>query len=332
MEADLVKRSGVPYQAIPAAGIHGVGLKALPSNFLQLGRGYVAARRILSQFRPDVIFFTGGFIAAPLILAARVPQRGLRRPRSLVYVPDIEPGWALKFLIRFSDHSALTTQDSRAFLPASAKTTVTGYPVRADLQRWDRSDALRALNLNDTLPVLSVLGGSKGARSINQALFGVLPSLLETMQVVHLTGQLDWEEAERVFGSLPAAIKDRYHPYAYLHEEIGAVLASADIVLSRAGASTLGELPLFGKPAVLVPYPYAWRYQRVNAEYLVRRGAALMVKDEDLPAQILPLVRDLIADAGRREKMAAAMQALVMPQAAADIANILTGMVPETTK
>ncbi len=336
MEADLVKRAGVPYNAIPAAGVHGVGLRALPRNLLQLGCGFLAARRLLRQFRPDVLFFTGGYVAVPLALAARLPLRGLPRPRSLVYVPDIEPGWALQFLIRFSDQVALTTEDSLCFLPASAaapaKATVTGYPVRADLQRWDRSDALWTLNLDDKLPVLAVLGGSKGARSINQAVFNVLPSLLESMQVIHLTGQLDWQAAEQVMQSLPEAVQGRYHPYAYLHEEIGAVLASANLVLSRAGASTLGELPTFGTPAILVPYPYAWRYQHVNAEYLVRRGAALMLKDSDLPAQILPLVQGLMSDSGRLETMSAAMQSLLKPRAAADIANILIGMVPVKTK
>ena len=332
MEADLVKRAGVPYCAIPAAGVHGVGLRALPRNLLQLGRGFLAARRVLGKFRPDVLLFTGGFVAAPLALAARLPVRGLRRPRSLVYIPDIEPGWALKFLIRFSDHVALTTADSRAFLPASARATVTGYPVRADLLGWDRSDAFLTLNLNQDLPVLAILGGSKGAHSINQAVFNHLPVVLETMQVVHLTGQLDWEGAEKILQTLPEALKNRYHPYAYLHHEIGAVLASADVVLSRAGASTLGELPLFGIPAILVPYPYAWRYQHLNADYLVERGAAVLVKDAELASKILPVLQGMMSDPERREKMTSAMRTLAKPQAAREIANFLIEMVPGTIK
>jgi len=188
------------------------------------------------------------------------------------------------------------------------------------------------LNLTDRLPVLTVLGGSKGARSINQAVFKALPTLLETMQVVHLTGQLDWESAKTVLRQLPEPVRLNYHPYAYLHEEIGATLAAASLVLSRAGASTLGELPLFGTPAILVPYPYAWRYQHVNADYLVRRGAAILVKDADLPGQILALVQGLISDPGRLSTMRDAMAVLAKPRAATDIANLLTGMAPDSGK
>ncbi len=332
MEADLVKRAGVPYSAIPAAGVHGVGLKAMPRNLLQLGRGYRASRRLLRQFRPDVVFFTGGYLAAPIALAARLPFGGLRRPRSLVFIPDIEPGWALQFLVRISDQVALSTEDSRAYLPASARATVTGYPVRTDLQHWNRPDSLRVLGLQAGLPVLTILGGSKGAHSINQAVFSALPALTQTMQVVHVTGQPDWESAGIALQGLPQARRSFYHPYAYLHEEIGAALAAADLILSRAGASTLGELPLFGTPAILAPYPYAWRYQHVNAGYLVQRGAAILVKDADLPEQILTLVPDLISDPVRLSTMKTAMAALAKPQAAADIAHLLIGMVPRTAK
>jgi UDP-N-acetylglucosamine--N-acetylmuramyl-(pentapeptide) pyrophosphoryl-undecaprenol N-acetylglucosamine transferase len=114
MEADLVKRealAGVQYAAIPAAGVHGVGLRALPGNLWQLGHGLLAAFGLLRKFRPDVLFFTGGYVAVPVALAARLSGRG----RSLLYVPDIEPGLALKTLARFANRIALTTEDSRPF-------------------------------------------------------------------------------------------------------------------------------------------------------------------------------------------------------------------------
>jgi UDP-N-acetylglucosamine--N-acetylmuramyl-(pentapeptide) pyrophosphoryl-undecaprenol N-acetylglucosamine transferase len=323
MEADLVKREGIPFEAIPAAGVHGVGLRALPGNLWQLGRGLLAARQILRRFRPDALLFTGGYVAPPLALAARLPGLGFRRPRSLLYVPDIEPGLALKVLMRFSDHIALTAEDSRAFLPPRAHASVTGYPVRPGLNPIPVEAARRALGLQPDLPTLLVWGGSKGARSINRALIAALPRLLAEMQVIHLSGQLDWPAVQATGAALTPEQAARYRSYPYLHEEMIAALSAADLVVSRAGASVLGEYPQFGLPAILAPYPYAWRYQRVNADALAQRGAAVVLEDADLGAQLLPRVQELMGNPARREIMRQAMRALAQPQAAGAIARIL---------
>ncbi len=315
MEAELVKRTGVPFTTIPAAGVHGVGLRALPGNLWQLGRGALAARRVLRQFRPDVLFFTGGYVAVPMALA------GSRCPSAL-YVPDVEPGLALKVLARFADRIALTTADSRAYFGARAA-SVTGYPTRPDLGAWQKAGALQALGLTAELPVLLVSGGSKGARSINRAVLSVLPQLLGVAQVVHLSGSLDWAEVQAAQAGLPAALAGRYHAHAYLHEEMGAALAAADLAISRSGASTLGELPLFGLPAVLVPYPYAWRYQRVNADFLAHHGAAIVIEDGQLAAQLLATVQALLNDPQRLGAMQVAMRSLARPQAALEIAAVI---------
>ena len=324
MEVNLVKRAEVPFQAIPAAGVHGVGLSALPGNILQLSRGFMAARRILNRFRPDVLLYTGGYIAVPMALAARMPAIGRRRPCSLLYVPDIEPGLALKTLTRFADHIAVTAEESEMWMPARAKVSVTGYPVRRDLQVWDVEKARARLAVQPDLPVLLVFGGSKGARSINRAVIRVLPELLEKMQVIHVSGQLDWAEVEKAGAQLPGDLASRYRAYPYLHEEMGAAMTLADLAVSRAGASVLGELPYFGLPAVLVPYPHAWRYQKVNAGYLAERGAAVIVEDEQIGAKLLPVVSELMAEKPRREQMCQEMRSLAQPGAADRIAELLT--------
>lgn len=316
MEEDLVKRAGIRYTAIPAAGVHGVGLKALPGNLVRLARGVMASRRILREFNPQVLFFTGGYVAVPMALAGTgVP--------SLLFVPDIEPGLALKTLARFATAIALTTADSLDYFSNGAEMHVTGYPLRAELADWDRASGRILLGLDPEKPVLLVLGGSKGARSINRALAAALPSLLPRAQVLHITGRLDWEEIQSVQAGLPLELASAYHPFPYLHEEMGAALASADLVLSRAGASVLGEYPCFGLPAVLVPYPYAWRYQKVNADYLTARGAAVLLKDEDLPARLLPVLEETLFTPVRLESMSRAMRAQAQEDAAGSIAAIL---------
>jgi UDP-N-acetylglucosamine--N-acetylmuramyl-(pentapeptide) pyrophosphoryl-undecaprenol N-acetylglucosamine transferase len=322
METQLVERSGIPFRTIPAAGVHGIGPRTLPRNLWQLSRGVLASRRILREFKPDVLFFTGGYVAVPMALAGwKVP--------SLLYVPDIEPGLALKTLARFADRIAVTAEDTRHYFKKPERISLTGYPVRADLAGWTRQAARKELNLNEASPVLLVLGGSKGARSINNAVLANLPALVEMAQIVHITGELDWPNIEAKTKELTEFESARYHAFPYLHEQMGAALAAADLALSRAGASTLGEYPLFGLPAVLVPYPHAWRYQKVNANYLVRQAAAVLLEDGKLSDQLLPTIKEILNQPQRLACMHTAMWRLSRPDAAALIGRQLLALGPD---
>ena len=144
--------------------------------------------------------------------------------------------------------------------------------------------------------------------------------------MVHISGELDWSEVSAARDALPESVQVRYHAYPYLHDEMGAAMAAADVVVCRAGASTLGEFPYFGLPSILVPYPYAWRYQKVNAEWLAQRGAALVVEDGNLTERIVPMVRELLTDTQQREAMAAAARELAQPQAAQHLAELLLAL------
>ena len=313
METRLVERASVPFASIPAAGVHGVGLRQLPGNVVKLARGVTASRRIIKSFKPDVLFFTGGYVAVPMALAGRkIP--------SVLYVPDVEPGLALKTLACFADRIALTTQDSFHYFKRPDRLVATGYPVRPSLGKLSREEAGRKFNLTGSKPVLLILGGSKGARSINKAVLAHLPELLEIVEIIHICGELDWLEVQAKTRDLNHPL---YHAHSYLHEDMGAALAAADLALSRAGASVLGEYPLFGLPSILVPYPYAWRYQKVNAEHLVQRGAAIMLEDVKLAAELMPAVSDLIQDPDRLKSMRRAVKVLARPQAASEIGRLL---------
>lgn len=323
MEAELVQREGIPFEAIPASAVHGVGLKTLV-GLNNAMRGYFAARKIVARYQPDVMLLTGGYVAVPVAFAGRhVP--------TLLYVPDIEPGWALKATAWFADKVALLAEDSRAYFPRTRpqgamrpnKFVVTGHPVRRGLTAWDQETARRELGLNAELPTLLVFGGSKGARAINRAVIAVLPQLLAEMQVLHLSGTLDWEAVRAAQETLPEDLAPRYRAFPYLHEQMGAAYAAADLILSRAGASSAGEFPLFGLPAILVPYPHAWRYQKVNADYLTRHGAAIWVSNDELPERLLPLVSGLMRDEAQRTKMQTAMRSLAKPNAAEMIGKLL---------
>lgn len=319
MEASLVKRQGIPFRSIPAAGVHGVSLLALPRNLAQLGRGVLAARSLINDFKPDVLFFTGGYVAVPVALAGRsIP--------TLLYVPDIEPGMALKSLARFADVIAVTTEESQKFF--NKRVYETGYPLRPDLALWDRQTAHRHLDIPGDRPVLLVFGGSKGAHSINQAVLNNLRDLLAKFEIIHISGEADWQMVRSMREQLSTERAGRYHIMPYLHE-MGAALASADLVVSRAGASSLGEYPLFALPAVLVPYPHAWRYQKINADYLTRRGAAIILEDHRLNDELLVTLNVLLENPNKLRAMRAAMFELSHPRAAEKIASALIQLAGE---
>jgi len=319
MEEALVARQGIAFRSIPAAGLHGVGLATLPRNLTKLTRGVFAARNILKEFKPDVIFFTGGYVAVPMAVA------GMTIP-SLLYVPDIEPGMALKSLAGFANAITVTTEGSQRFF--NKKVIQTGYPLRADLALWDRETANRHLGISSGLPVLLVLGGSKGARSINLTVLDNLQLLLEKFEIIHISGETDWTYVKHHREQLPVELAARYHTIPYLHE-MGAALAATDIVLSRAGASCLGEYPLFGLPAILVPYPFAWRYQKVNADYLTNRGAAVILEDQVLSDELMNTLNVLMENPNKLQAMRAAMFELSHPRAAEKIAGLLMELAGE---
>jgi len=315
MEASLVERAGIPFEVIPAAGVHGVAIAKLPGNIYRLVSGYQAAKKILAKFQPDVLLFTGGYVAIPMALAAR-------GRKSLLFVPDIEPGLALKTLARFASIIAVSTEESRKFFSNQKKVNVTGYPLRDELKNWDKARGLAFFKFDHTIPTILFQGGSSGARSINQALLGILDKLVEHYQVIHLTGNLDWETVSEQ----TAHLGSRYKAFNYLHE-VGAALAAADLVVSRAGASCLGEYPYFSLPAILIPYPYAWRYQKVNADYLAERGAAVILDDAKLGQELLPTIGQIFSEEGKLAKMSQAMASLRQTDAAEKIAALISGMV-----
>jgi UDP-N-acetylglucosamine--N-acetylmuramyl-(pentapeptide) pyrophosphoryl-undecaprenol N-acetylglucosamine transferase len=220
---------------------------------------------------------------------------------------------------RFATTITVTTKDSQAYFPGK-NVIVTGYPTRSDLGKADRVVAQQRFELAADRKTLLVTGGSKGARSLNRAVTANLAELLAKYQIVHISGATDAAEVRAAHDALPAELRPHYHVFEYVHE-MGLALAAADLVISRAGASVLGEYPLFGLPSILVPYPYAWRYQKVNAQALVDRGAAVMVEDALLSERLLLTIEQVLGDAVRLTAMRAAARSLAQPDPAQAIAR-----------
>ncbi len=312
MEETLVPRAGLVLTTIPGGPIAGVPLWTQVINGLKLGVGFLKAWQIVKGFMPDGVFLTGGYVNLPVALAA-----ARRHVPILTYLPDVEPGAAIKRLSQYSQKIACTTDGSKAFLPEE-KLIVTGYPVRKEMRvaaAMPREQALAHFNLTPDRPTLFVFGGSRGARSINQALTAILPDLLQVAQVIHVSGTLDWPEVEAHTRTLAHSQLPYYRPFAYLHEEMALAYRAADLVLARSGAGMLGEAPAFGVGSVLVPYPHAWRYQKVNADYLADKGAAIRLNDEEMGTKLLPTLLTLLCDKEKLAAMGAAAKKLDIPDA-----------------
>lgn len=320
MEEQLVPRAGIELKTIRGGPLVGVDFRkrALHAGRLLSSLGAVA--RIMRRFRPSVVLMTGGYVNAPVAPVAR----SMKIP-SAIFLPDIEPGSAIRTLSRFVKRVACTAAESVPYF-VPGKAVVTGYPVRPEIREaltLSREEALARFDLRPGRRTLFVFGGSRGARSLNQALAENLESLLERHQVIHVSGELDWPTIEARASQLPEAQRRYYRPYAYLHEEMGPAFRAAELVVARAGASMLGESPAFGLPSILVPYPYAWRYQKVNADYLEKHGAAVRLDDERLPQAFLPTVTSLLEDDAKLAQMSAAAASLDRPEAAANLARLL---------
>ena len=317
MEKKLLRDYNLTLEVIPAAGLHGVNLLSIPANLIKLIKGWLVSRKILAEFKPDVIFYTGGYVGVPVAYANR------KKIPSVVFIPDIEPGTALKQIL--PDASIITVCNNASLENSKFrnKTHVTGYPVRKNLLKWNRATGRKYFGIPPKGTVIFVFGGSKGSRSINQAILTHLELLIHDFYIIHISGENNWDEIKTFYDQLTPETKQRYFVYPFLQDEMGAALAAADLAICRAGASTLGELPAFSLPAILVPYPHAWRYQIQNAEYLEKNGAAIILFDNLLQTKLLKTIQEIMTDDNRLTMMKANMRKLSKPLAAKSISRLL---------
>ncbi|KAF1686034.1 undecaprenyldiphospho-muramoylpentapeptide beta-N-acetylglucosaminyltransferase [Pseudoxanthomonas broegbernensis] len=308
METRLVPRHGIEIDTLPIAGVRGKGALALLGAPLALLQAVNAARAALRRRRPRAVIGFGGFASGPGGLAARLAGLPL-----LVHEQNRAPGLTNRVLARVARRTL-------AGFPGSfAREEVTGNPVRAQIAALPPPGE-RLAGREGPLRLL-VLGGSQGARALNQALPRALAALAGTaIRVRHQCGEKLHDEAVRAYAEagVEAAVE------AFI-ADMAAAYAWADLVVCRAGASTLAELCAAGVGSVLVPFAAAVDdHQTRNAEYLVEHGAARLLKqDADLAANLEPVLRALAADPARRLAMAQAARTLARPDAAARIAGIV---------
>jgi len=302
---------------VPAAGYPLVTVRAAPFKRAYVNiAGIAQALSALRRLNPDIVIATGGYVCFPVVVAARM----LRKTVALLE-PNAHPGLTNRALAPLVNEvwGAFPHGDSRF----AGKYVYTGVPVRASLRALpQREAALERLGLSAQRRTLLAMGGSQGARSINDALTSLLKTggLPEGWQLIHVTGE---QEYDRVKAALRQAQRDSSREgalRAYLND-VADAYAAADLVLARAGASTLGELAATGRPAILVPYPHAaGDHQRANAAMRAQAGAAVVVDDRELVAGKL---RGILGETTRPARLAELRAAAERERPADPITTIL---------
>ncbi|HWR40066.1 MAG TPA: undecaprenyldiphospho-muramoylpentapeptide beta-N-acetylglucosaminyltransferase [Patescibacteria group bacterium] len=324
LEADIIPREGFPFATIEVRGLERRLLSW--NNLRTLGvtaTGLWRAAQMIRRFRPQLVIGTGGYVCGPVLLAA-----SLLGVSTLIQEQNVIPGITNKLLSRVVDRIAVGYEEARQYFPARVrgKIVATGNPVRPEFLAASRQEGLADLQLDPGKMTLLVVGGSRGAQSINRAMVDVHRHFAGNtqLQILHVTGKNEYNsivEAVQARGvDIAAAGNLRIEPYLY---NMPQALSAADLAIFRSGAVGLAELTVRGVPAILIPYPHAAEnHQEHNARAVEARGAARVIRDRDLSGTVLcEAITTLVYHPEQLQAMARASKNLGRPEAARDIAR-----------
>ena len=319
LEMGIFPREGFPLATIRVEGLKGMKVRSQARSFALLPKALLQALTLLHRHRPQVVVGVGGYGAGPVSMAAV-----LRRIPLLIHEQNLFPGLTNRVLARVANVVAVSFEETQDFF--GRRVVVTGNPVRREVMEGERRKGLEAFALDPLKATILVFGGSQGAHRINLAVGEALPHLRPLrgrLQFLHATGERDYPETEEHYRIWEG--EARVLPFI---EDMASAYAAADLVISRAGATTVAELTALGKPALLIPYPFAANdHQRKNAEALVKAGGCRMLLDRDLSGHRLALeLQELLDDPAGLVQMGAAARQRGRPQAAAHIADLICAL------
>lgn len=333
MEARIVSGYGLKFAAIKAGKfrrnhfdskvmqiLNPATLLPNARDALKVVQGLGQSLALLRREKPDVVFCKGGFVALPVGLAAAM----LRRPL-VIHESDVTPGLGTKILARYASKIAVgfPVKHYREF--EAAKLVYTGNPVRKEITEARRQEGLERFELSGEVPVVLVTGGSQGAAELNDVVMSALPQLLEFCQVIHVTGEAEYERIKFAVSRLGKfSSLERYKPFGYLAGDMALALAAADVVLSRAGATTISELAVLKKPTVLIPNTVMAGHQVENARMLARVGAARVLEGAKMtPDRVVGELKRLVGDREEQGSLGRGIAAFGREDAAKELAHLI---------
>jgi UDP-N-acetylglucosamine--N-acetylmuramyl-(pentapeptide) pyrophosphoryl-undecaprenol N-acetylglucosamine transferase len=320
MEKELIPAAGFRLETIPVVGMkRRFSLQTGRAVFLAAAAVF-AAGRLIRLFKPDLVVGTGGYVAGPVVLAAFL----LRIP-TVIHEQNSIPGLTNILLSRIAGRVCLSFPGTEEYFPRTARMVFTGNPRASEAASASGKGANDVL-LRPQRPVFLCVGGSHGAAKLNQAFSEAVVQVLAAgdAQAVYITGKRYFAELAAKLAPLTIRFPNRLHILPY-HPDLPELLRKTDLLICRAGATTLAEITALGVPAVLVPSPNVTNnHQEHNAEFLAERGAAVLLKESHLSGQTLAeLLIELLADEKRLKEMAAASRVLGVPDAAERMAEII---------
>jgi UDP-N-acetylglucosamine--N-acetylmuramyl-(pentapeptide) pyrophosphoryl-undecaprenol N-acetylglucosamine transferase len=322
LEADLVRDAGIRVRRLALRSLRTVDLSIhAVLDPVRLALSVPQAAAILAAERPAAILTTGGYVSVPVLMAAaplRIPV--------VLWEGNAIPGRAVRMTARLADALAVSYEAAgRALAGAGAPVYVTGTPIR-DVDAIERDAARARLDLPPDAKTVLIFGGSQAVRRFNAAVAAALPRIVERVHVLHVSGESGYAAALAQREQLPPGTRSHYRPYPFLRDEMLAALVATDLVVGRAGSSTVAEVTALGIPSVIVPYPHAAGHQGANAEILAAAGAARIVPDEAFDADALVAATDILFDEPARAAMAAASRGFGRPGAADAIAALVLAL------
>lgn len=312
LESDLVPKENIPFAAVEITGFKRSLSFENVKTIWRFIKATQKAKKLIADFKPDVVVGTGGYVCGPVVYAAST----LKIP-TLIHEQNVIPGLTNKFLSRYTNRIAVSFSGSAEFFPKD-KTMITGNPRATEVVMADGAKGLRSLQVPSGKKVVLIVGGSRGARAINEAVSEMIPFIgnYPDYHFIYVTGEVHYEGVQDKIARLatfPGNLTLR--PFIYNMPE---VLAGVDLIVNRAGASFLAEITALGLPSILIPSPYVTNnHQEKNARWVEEQGAGMVILESELTGKgLLRTIDQILSNPQLNKNMAAAAKKLGQPEAA----------------
>lgn len=326
LESKIIPKEGFKLKTIKVRGFERkLTLKNLVA-VKEAALSIATARRIIKDFKPDIVIGTGGYVCGTVMLSA-----ALMGIPTLIHESNAFAGMTNKILFRFVDKIALNFEEATKYFNNPKKVVVTGNPIRSDIFDITKQEGIKELGFDENKPLVLVTGGSRGARKINQSVLSLAEECNRNgkIQLLHMTGDTQYDAVLKSYKerNVPTdTLNIRVVPYLY---NMPYALAASDIVINRCGAMTLSEITALGKPSILIPFPYAAdNHQEYNGRALEKKGAAIVIVEKDLTEEVLKnTVLDLLNDKSKLEAAALNSKKLGIKNATERIGDIISEII-----
>lgn len=321
LESKLVTRENIPFKSIEITGFKRKLSFENVKTVMRFLKGVADSKKMIREFKPDVVIGTGGYVCGPVVYAASK----LNIP-TIIHEQNSVPGLTNKFLSRYVDRIAVCFEEAKAFFPAN-KVVLTGNPRASEVLGQDGNKGKQAVGLDLSLPTVLIVGGSRGARPINEAVLKSLTNLREKpYQVLYVTGDVHYEEVKKEMDLIGASKNVIIKPFIHNMPE---VLAGVDLVVARAGATTLAEITSLGIPSILIPSPYVTNnHQEKNARALSDHGAAILMLQSELNGtKLVEQMDEILLNETKLQAMKMAAKKLGIPDAATQLYRLMNEII-----